>query len=78
MNIGFVLIKAEPSYEHKIYNELTKVEEIIQIHPLSEEFDFIVKVEAENYEIFENIVKKKIKSIAGVSNIKTLTESKFY
>jgi DNA-binding Lrp family transcriptional regulator len=78
MNLGFVLIKAEPGYEHKVYNELTKVEEIIQIHPLSEEFDFIAKVEAENYERFENIVKSKIKSINGILNIKTLTESKFY
>ena len=77
MTIGFVLIKAEPGYEHKIYNELTKVEEIIQIHPLSEEFDFIAKVEAENHEKFESIVKNKINSITGVASIKMLSESKF-
>ncbi len=77
MTIGFVLIKAEPGYEHKIYNELTKVIEIIQIHPLSEEYDFIAKVEAENYDKFERIVVKKIKSIEGIINIKTLTETKF-
>jgi DNA-binding Lrp family transcriptional regulator len=77
MTVGFVLIKAEPGYEHKIYNELTKVEDIIQISPLSEEFDFIAKVEAENYEKFESIVNKKIRSIQNVSKIKTLTESKF-
>jgi DNA-binding Lrp family transcriptional regulator len=77
MTIGFVLIKAEPGHEHKVYNELTKVEEIIQIHPLSEEFDFIAKVEAESLEKFESIVNKKIRSIVGVKNIKTLTESKF-
>jgi DNA-binding Lrp family transcriptional regulator len=77
MTVGFVLIKAETGYEYKVYNELTKINEIIQIHPLSEEFDFIAKVEAENYEKFESIVSSKIRSLPGVLKIKTLTESKY-
>ena len=29
MTIGFVLIKAAPGYEHKVYNKLLKISEII-------------------------------------------------
>lgn len=43
MTTGFVLIKAAPGHEHKVYNKLSKVSEIIKLHPLFGEYDFIAK-----------------------------------
>ena len=77
MTIGFVLIKAVPGYEHKIYNKLSTLPEIIKLHPLLGEYDFIAKVEAENYDKLGRIVVNKIRSIEGVINTKTLTGTKF-
>jgi len=77
MTIGFVLIKAEPSYEHKVYNKLSMVSEIVKLYPLIGEHDFIARVEVESYGKLGGIIGKKIRSIEGVIKTKTLIGSKF-
>jgi DNA-binding Lrp family transcriptional regulator len=77
MTIGFVLIKVAPSHEHKIYNKLSNLSEIIKLHPLFGEYDFIAKIEAENNDKLGGLVVNKIRSIDGVVNTKTLTGTKF-
>lgn len=73
MTVGFVLIKATTTYEHEVYTKLLKVPEIIELHPLFNEYDLIAKIEAENFEKIGKIVIDKIKSIKGVIDTKTLT-----
>ena len=77
MAIGFVLISAAPAREHEVYDKLTKVQEIIELHPLFGEYDFIAKIDAEDFEKLGSIVVNKIRSIDGVINTKTLTGTKF-
>ena len=73
MAIGFVLITAAPAHEHEVYNKLSKLSEIVELHPLFGEFDIISKIEAENFEKLGDIVVNKIRSIDGVIDTKTLT-----
>ena len=73
MAIGFVLITAAPAHEHEVYNKLSKVPEIVELHPLFGEFDIISKIEVENFEKLGDIVVNKIRSIDGVIDTKTLT-----
>ena len=73
MAIGFVLINAAPAHEHEVYNKLSKVPEIVEVHPLFGEFDLIAKIEAEGFEKLGEIVVNKIRSIEGVIDTKTLT-----
>jgi len=77
MAIGFVLIIAAPAHEHDLYHKLTKVSEIIELHPLFGEYDLIAKVEAEDFEKLAEIVVNKIRKIEGVVDTKTLTGTKF-
>ena len=77
MAIGFVLIKAAPGYEHKIYDKLSKISEIIKLYPLLGEHDFIAKVEVDSYDKLGSIAVKKIRSIEGVLRTKTLIGPKF-
>ena len=77
MAIGFVLISAAPAYEHEVYNKLSKVPQIIELHPLFGEYDLIAKIEAEDFERLGDIVVNKIRSIEGVIDTKTLTGTKF-
>jgi len=65
MAIGFVLIIAAPAHEHDLYHKLTKVSEIIELHPLFGEYDLIAKIEAEDFEKLAEI------------DTKTLTGTKF-
>lgn len=77
MAIGFVLIGAAPAHEHEVYNKLSKLPEIVELHPLFGEYDLIAKIEAESFEKLGNIVVNKIRSIEGVVDTKTLTGTKF-
>lgn len=77
MAIGFVLIKAAPAHEHEVYNKLSKIQEIIELHPLFGEYDLIAKIEGEDFEKLGDIVINKIRAIEGVIDTKTLTGTKF-
>ena len=66
MAIGFVLISAAPAHEHEVYNKLSRVPEIIELHPLFGEYDLIAKIDAEDFDKLGNIVINKIRSIEGV------------
>ena len=73
MAIGFVLITAAPAHEHEVYNKLSKVPEVVEIHSLFGEFDIIAKIEADDFESLGNIVVNKIRTIEGIIDTKTLT-----
>src|SRR6266566_803164 len=63
--------------EHEVYNELLKVKEIVELHPLFGEYDLIAKIEAEDFNVLGQVVVDKIRSIPGVIDTKTLTGIKF-
>jgi len=71
--IGFVLITIAPTHEHDVSTKLSKVPEVVELHPLSGEYDLIAKIEAEDFEKLGSIVVNKIRSIEGVIDTKTLT-----
>jgi DNA-binding Lrp family transcriptional regulator len=77
MAIGFVLISAAPAREHDVYNKLSKVPQIVELHPLFGEYDLIAKIQADDFEKLGKIVVDKIRSIEGVIDTKTLTGTKF-
>ena len=77
MSIGFVLISAAPAREHAVYNKILKIPQIIEIHPLFNEYDLIVKIEAETFEKLGEVVNDKIRSVKGVIDTKTLTGTRF-
>jgi DNA-binding Lrp family transcriptional regulator len=72
MVIAFVLIDILPSKERAVYNELTEVKEIVELHPLVGDYDIIAKVEADDLDVLARIVIDKIRSIPGVIDTKTL------
>ena len=77
MALGFVLITVAPACEHEVYNKLSKLPEIVELHPLFGEYDLIAKIDAEDFEKLGSIVVNKIRSIEGVVDTKTLTGTKF-
>lgn len=77
MPIGFVLISTAPAKEHEVYEELSKIEEIKELHPLFGEYDLIAKIEAKDLDELGKIVVEKIRAIDGVADTKTLTGTKF-
>ena len=77
MAVGLVLTKAAPAHEHEVYNKLSKIPEIVELHPLFGEYDLIAKIKVDNFEKLGSIVVNKFRSIEGVVDTKTLTGTKF-
>ena len=75
--VGFVLISTAPAKEHEVYNELLKVKEVVELHPLFGEFDLIAKIEAADFNRLGQVVVDQIRTISGVIDTKTLTGIKF-
>jgi len=73
MAIGFVLINVSPAHEHDVYNKLSKIPQIVELHPLFGEYDLIAKIDANDFEELGIIIVNKIRSITGVLDTKTLT-----
>lgn len=73
MAIGFVLIHVAPAHEHEVYNKLSKIPQIVELHPLFGEDHLIAKIEAKDFEELGTIIVNKIRSITGVLDTKTLT-----
>ena len=73
MAIGFVLINVSPAHEHDVYNKLSKIPQIVELHPLFGEYDLIAKIDANDFEELDTIIVNKIRSITGVLDTKTLT-----
>jgi len=73
MAIGFVLLHVPTAYENEVFNTLSKLPEVLEVHPVSGEYDIVAKIQAKDYETIAEIIKQKIKTIPGVTDTKTLT-----
>lgn len=77
MALGFVLIKVMPRKEREVYEKLIKLDEVEELYPLFGEYDLIAKITVSDFEELSEVVVKKIRSIDGVIETKTLTGAKF-
>jgi DNA-binding Lrp family transcriptional regulator len=67
-----------PLHEYEVFNKLSKLHEVIEVHPLFGEYDLIAKIEAEDYESIGEIIIHKIKTIEGITDTTTLTGLKLH
>lgn len=77
MSVGFVLISTSPAKEHAVYNELLRVKEIAELHPIFGEYDMIAKVVTKDQNHLGQIVVDKIRPLSGVVDTKTLAGMEF-
>lgn len=74
---GFIMVECEVGYERSIYDKLKGLPWIIEVHPLFGEFDFLIRVEAENPDALARHIISGIRSIPGISTTKTYMEASF-
>jgi DNA-binding Lrp family transcriptional regulator len=78
MVTGLVLMYVSPLYESGVFNKLSKLSEVIELHPIFGEYDLIAKIEAKDSESIGKIVLNKIRTIEGIVDTKTLTGFSIY
>lgn len=77
MALGFVLIHAEPEKEGAVFDALSQVPEIKDLHALFGEYSLIGKVEADDFDSMGRVIVEKVRAIDGVVDTKTLTGTRF-
>lgn len=68
MVVGFVLINCDSNYLDYILGELKEIKGISEICNVFGSFDFVVKVEAKNIEMFTEIISFKIRRISKLKS----------
>ena len=76
MATGFALLSISPLHEKTVYETLRGISEIVEVHPLFGEYDILLKIECQDIDGIGSIIIKKIRSIQGVVDTKTLIGSK--
>ncbi len=77
MATGFALLSISPLHEKEVYEALDKkIPEIIEVHPLFGEYDILVKIQCDSIDDIGEIVIRKIRSLKGVSDTKTLISTR--
>ena len=71
--MAFVLVSTVPGKEHEVYNRISKLEYVVEIHPLFGEYDLSGKIDAKDFSELGKVVVEKIRTIEGVIDTKTLT-----
>lgn len=72
MVVGYVLISVAPSQIKRIFKELSSIPEINELNALFGEYDIIAKIDVTNVEQLTKIVIKKIRTIEGIVDTRTL------
>jgi DNA-binding Lrp family transcriptional regulator len=75
---GFVLMHISPLHESDVFNKLSKLSEVIELHPIFGEYDLIAKIESKDFESIGKIVINKIRTIEGIVDTKTLIGISIY
>lgn len=73
---GFALLTISPLKEKEVFDALNKMPEIAEVHPLFGEYDILVKIECGDIDAIGEIVIKKIRSLKGIVDTKTLIGTK--
>ena len=72
MAIGFALLSISPLHEKEVFKALRNMSEIEEVHPLFGEYDILVKIRATDIDNIGDIVIRKLRSLKGVVDSKTL------
>ncbi len=75
MATGFALITISPLHEKTVYEALKNMPSVIEVHPLFGEYDILVKIESGNIDEIGSVVIKRIRSLKGVVDTKTLVST---
>jgi DNA-binding Lrp family transcriptional regulator len=76
MATGFALLSISPLKEKEVFDALSRTPEIEEVHPLFGEYDILVKIKCEGIDEIGEIVIKKIRTLDGIVDSKTLIGTK--
>ena len=76
MAIGFALLSISPLHEKEVFEALRQMAEVVEVHPLFGEYDILVKIECGDIDAIGEVIIKKIRSLKGIVDTKTMIGTK--
>jgi DNA-binding Lrp family transcriptional regulator len=76
MSVAFVLVRIIPGKEHEVFNRISLLKYVTEVHPLVGEFDMIARIDTKDMSEIGKLVIQDIRTISGVVDTRTLTEIK--
>jgi len=74
---GYIMVECEVGREQTLYQHLTELPWVLEVHPLFGEYDFILKVEAKDPNELAKEVIDELRAMEGVLDTKTFLEASF-
>jgi len=74
---GFVMVQCKTGKEQNAYKVLKDFDWVEEVHPLFGEFDFIMRVKADDPNHLASFIIDEVRSIDGIINTKTFLEASF-
>ncbi len=72
MKSAFVLVKCDLGHIEEVANLIMEIEGVSEVHSITGPFDLIVKLYAETYEDFGDLIPDRLQKVAGVRETETL------
>lgn len=74
---GFVLIQVKAGQERAVYDILSQLPEVVEMHGLFGEYEIIAKLETDHLDNLGHAIVEKVRSIPGIVATKTFVSTQF-
>jgi len=74
---GFIMVECDVGREMSTYEALRKMPWITEVHPLFGEFDFILRVQAQDADELARSILTDLRKVPGIISTKTYLEASF-
>ena len=75
MIYGFGMVECKTGKEQSVYKQLQEFDFIEEVHPLFGEYDFIMRVRADNPDELASNIITKVRNLDGIVDTKTYLEA---
>lgn len=72
MKSAFVLVKCELGRIEEVANLIMEIDGVSEVHSITGPFDLLVKLYAESYEAFGDLIPDKLQKVRGIRETETL------
>jgi Lrp/AsnC family transcriptional regulator, regulator for asnA, asnC and gidA len=72
-HLVFIRINLKPGFADQVTEELSNIEEVLEIHEMHNAFDLFLKIRAKNLSDIRDIIEKKIRRLPNVLETELMT-----
>ena len=72
MTFAFVLVKCQPGSLEEVANAIMEIDGVSEVHSVTGDHDLIVKLYADDYEAFGDLIIGRLQRVPGIRETSTM------